>query len=978
MGNDKLYFNYSKGQEKSEVVEREGFTTSIFSEQYSQALRLIDSALSNYQEGACQVIAFCGDRGEGKSSCLKTIHGILKKAGLHDESECVTETGSDANLIVKNYLKELEIKDIQSSSFEVLDIIDPAFFDKGHNVQEMVVGQMYTRFRKEYSLQPDNRNALNKVLDRFEKVKRCVTTLKKNEIGEIDEYDELETLAFSMTLRADIEDLIVQYLSIIGKKDGKLLVTIDDIDLNMEEAYKMCEQIRKYFSNRHTIILLAVKEDQLHQAVSRALKKSSDPSDDLKASADIMAEKYLAKFIPVNARINMPSIFELTGRYLRIGQTEYDGHTIMDTILELVFQRTRYLFYNSMGVVSPLIPTNLRGFLQLLALLGEMHNLDAYEDDKENPQFKHKLEENKHQFKNYFFNEWRRKLGKEYQKDLQELIGLTEYTLFNKKACSILSQVTVSINERSYEKDDDSEKSDIPYTIENDINANIKNILSSANFAYNVTIGDVFYIISMLEKVDLPINQQYLLFFIKSLYSMRLYEAYDTVTERNDDIYSSQAAQAGIYRYDRSLTDTNELQRLVGGGYFSYAPGTILGFASEFHQFFDCFIIDTSKGVNQWVEDAKDIVSESVEEFIKKIDLQDETLEQYLEFNHVHDQLGDAQKYGEEGEILLKKFRAFNALEFIALSTCQWATQKEIERNRPDKLKGNYRKNVTPCFLTKYKKTPKKYLVFDILAPFANLVNPKFSYSRWDEYIPNFFNIALQNPLSLLRKMIGEVVLTRLGENDYKSYLEKIRLSTSDINYYLHLLQSDAIIRNGEVLAAMFENVASRRYENKVALSVEYLPQFYNEISPSYMSTYKKYIADKEGYRIQFSFLKGLGDTISAIIVHPELLSLLNSTFTKVVISKDKANISNLNSGTIEERLFNELRKLMSNRQLSGAAIRDLLSKELSQFTTLSGTEKLSYVRTKKGETFDVFKLFKYVTASSARFKKWCTLFGIE
>ena len=209
MGNDKLYFNYSKGQEKSEVVEREGFTTSIFSEQYSQALRLIDSALSNYQEGACQVIAFCGDRGEGKSSCLKTIHGILKKAGLHDESECVTKTGSDANLIVKNYLKELEIKDIQSSSFEVLDIIDPAFFDKGHNVQEMVVGQMYTRFRKEYSLQPDNRNALNKVLDRFEKVKRCVTTLKKNEIGEIDEYDELETLAFSMTLRADIEDLIV-------------------------------------------------------------------------------------------------------------------------------------------------------------------------------------------------------------------------------------------------------------------------------------------------------------------------------------------------------------------------------------------------------------------------------------------------------------------------------------------------------------------------------------------------------------------------------------------------------------------------------------------------------------------------------------------------------------------------------------------------------------------------------------------------
>ncbi len=317
-------------------------------------------------------------------------------------------------------------------------------------------------------------------------------------------------------------------------------------------------------------------------------------------------------------------------------------------------------------------------------------------------------------------------------------------------------------------------------------------------------------------------------------------------------------------------------------------------------------------------------------------------------------------------------------MEFIALSTCQWVTHKDLERNRPDKLKGSYRKNVTPCFLTKYKKTSKKYLIFDILAPFGNLVNPKFCYSRWNEYIPDFFNIALQNPVSLLRKMIGEVVLSRLGEESHNIYMKKVRLSNSEVSEYLHLLQSDAIIRNGEVLAAMFENISSRRYENKEALSIENLPHFYKGIAPSYMSTYKKYVSAEEGYRIQFSFLKGIGDTISAIIDHPELLSLLNETFTKVVISKDKSNISNWNSGTIEERLFNELRKLMSNRHLTGAEIRNLLSKELTQFSTLSADEKVSYVRTKKGEAFDVFKLFKYATASTARFSKWCSLFGIE
>lgn len=144
------------------------------------------------------------------------------------------------------------------------------------------------------------------------------------------------------------------------------------------------------------------------------------------------------------------------------------------------------------------------------------------------------------------------------------------------------------------------------------------------------------------------------------------------------------------------------------------------------------------------------------------------------------------------------------------------------------------------------------------------------------------------------------------------------------------------------------------------------------------MSTYKKYESAEEGYRIQFSFLKGIGEAISAIVGHNELLALLNASFSQVVISKGKSNISNSESGTIEEHLFNELRKLMGNRHLSGAEIRKLLSTELTQFATLSASEKASYVRTKKGETFDVFKLFKYVTASTARFSKWCKLFDIE
>lgn len=976
MQKEKLYFKYNKGQERSEVVEKSDFEKSIFSEQYSQALRLIDSFLHNYQKDSCQILAFCGDRGEGKSSCLKTIHEILKNVTLRPTNS------EEQDPTISDYLHSLEVKKIEDTKFEVLDIIDPAFFDKGHNVQELVVGQMYTEFRKLFRNKDQDRVQLNELLKKFESVKHCVTTLKKAEMGVISEYDELETLAYSMTLKKEIKDLISEYLKIEGKEGGKLVITVDDIDLNMEEAYRMCEQLRKYFSNEHTIIILAVKIDQLHQAVARALKQSSQPNEELTQSANIMAEKYLAKFLPAHARINMPNIFDISGRYLQIGDKTYDGHTIMDTILELIFQRTRYLFYNSMGVVSPLIPTNLRGFLQLLGLLNEMHDLDKYHNDKTNREFKRKLEENKHRFKNYFFIEWLRKLPQNKNlSNIFELINLADYTLFNKKVCAILSDVISSIEKRSFvndEEDDEIFQPESATTTDNEPMVNVNRIIDQANFSYNVTIGDVFYIISMLEKLDLSLEQQNLLFFIKSLYSMRLYEAYDTVTEIQEDQYSDkEALHAGIYRFDSRLTDTNELQRLVGGSYFSFPAGGLLRISKDHNQAIDCCIIDTSSGINTLSEKAKKINPELWKAYFEGIELNGKKKEDFLAAIDEDDRTANTPEE-LQGKYLLKNIRAFRLMELFVLTVCQTITQKEMERIRPDKLQGNYRTNVIPAFLSQFKKTTKRYLMFDVLSPFSSLVNPKFSYWRWEDYIPGFYNTAIQSPWSLLRKMIGQAVYSRWGNDEYETYAMKESLTEEEQKKYLHILQSDAIIRNGEVLAAMYENINGFKTRNKDKSDFYNLPAFYADIASSNMSTYSVSSNGKNGYPISCSFLKAIEEVITDSRKDFDVETAIFATFNKVVSTKNKFEfIPTSSTSSKEGQIMRRLYTIIGDRTMNAEEIKIELSRRFPHYAKLSPKEKRTYINLKDGERKDLYGLLVYILSYEPRMAKWCKLLGI-
>lgn len=69
---------YKIGRERGEIVEKQDFNESIFAEQYVRALSFVSKFVDSKEiSNNLNVIAFCGDRGEGKSSCMRTVLNML-------------------------------------------------------------------------------------------------------------------------------------------------------------------------------------------------------------------------------------------------------------------------------------------------------------------------------------------------------------------------------------------------------------------------------------------------------------------------------------------------------------------------------------------------------------------------------------------------------------------------------------------------------------------------------------------------------------------------------------------------------------------------------------------------------------------------------------------------------------------------------------------------------------------------------------
>ncbi len=497
------------GRENQYVVEditKEKIDSSFFASQYRESLAAVESYLKHLPESSDNsiksdfgedypnnIIAFVGDRGSGKTSCMESVAKFL----------------SNPKKDVTDY------KTIISTKFYALDLIDPAFFDEEHNIVSLVVATLYRRFTEnDKDLHNPNHDDNIKLYHQFAKVQNELEWILDNSSKDVDELDKLTNLSNTVSLKHDMLKLVNLFLKYMGKEDGILLLHIDDIDLNTQCADKMMESIRKYLILPNILILMSAKVEQLENVKQLAYVKEYKSLLDKEGSTGFtyahineMVDKFITKFLPQVHRVHMPILGYRLSSPLSI---EENGHIETferwkDSITNLIYKKAGILFYNDpidVTKISRIVPTNLRELCQIVTLLYSLKDNDDFT--------------NSDKLIHYYGSIWAKNhLTADMFSAIQEITDFRHYSEFNKNIIRQLCKV-YSRTIQGWEKED----TDLRI-------AEALLIVDKYNQPDKITLGDVFGVISLLEEVHTESSDRDFFFFIKASYTFlfsRLYK----------------------------------------------------------------------------------------------------------------------------------------------------------------------------------------------------------------------------------------------------------------------------------------------------------------------------------------------------------------------------------------------------------------------------------------------------------------------
>ena len=779
---------FTIGEENKPKIEKyKDIENSIFKEQYNKALKSIAEHIENVKkengnsitfEKFNNIFAFIGDRGSGKTSCMMSIAEMLE-FGEYKKN----------NIIVHD-----QEKPKQDTSFYVLDLIDPSFFDSEFNIIELIIGKMFSAFKD--SLDKCNLNSAsetiykkNELIKKFQEVQKDLQASQKKIFEDGDNIESLLKLASNVNLKESINELICCYLKFLGK-DEFLVIAIDDIDLNTKHADIMVEQIRRYFVLPNVIILMAANLSQLSNVLNRKHFKEYELLVDknIISSSDVeeMSERYLEKLIPTEHRIYLPEVENLYLSSLTIkdnyGNKDDKYTTVKEAVTSLIFTKTRYLFYHTKGVTNFIVPSNLRELRHLIFLLYKME--DNNDLKKKNPE---EALYNKAIFKKYFFETWtENNLDSKGQKIAKEIVNITDSSIFNKMVISLLY---------------------VNYNIFIDSNDELKNIVDKSNIFYNISLGDVLAIVDYLDDTVLYFSDRKLLFFIRSLYSIKLYEYYDEITEENEKF--EKLEKESILLNDKRFVGLFNYDKIVGGNYINSSVKQLLpgGYDSILNIRFDIIkgLINKITGKNN---------NDDIDKLIDKID------------DNV----------------------ALNIVEFFALTISRKFDSKALNSNI-------YYRQSKEIYYDSDLSNLTKNITFDISSIFYNITRIKKAYDRINI---DLFKKASKNNESLYNKILYLVKDKNIKSFQYNTHEEE----NKKIN---NRLLSWSMIRNIEILNSLLSEIEHDKLKNSGS-GTGYIQKFKNFFSKVISFTAKSY--DKEDglpYIINFEFYSVFKDFFSKI-----------------------------------------------------------------------------------------------------------------
>lgn len=486
------------------------------------------------------IIAFCGERGQGKTSAMLSFLGILSQEKIQDKK-----------------------------TYYIMDVIDPTNLEKNDNILMLILSCIFRDFKKGWKNKSNNDidNSNNKILSYFQKAYHHISIIKSSESSNArdtfdfdDVMNTLDKYGDSTELCVVFKDLIREFLKFSGyPEDSYFVVQIDDTDLNIDRAYEIIEDIRKYLSIPNVIIFMATKFEQLSKIIEQNYMKNFkvmhdfDKDEIKKTEIASMASKYLEKLIPETRRIYLPDLAmgNLSSELPHIIYNDEKGAPILGSgniqnqLIELIDRKIGISFDidNLNGTLHPIIPGTMRELVNFLAFLSNME--DVKEDKEKDHKFKifnsvnnieliKTLYNNLNAFYNYFKTNWI-----ENHLDSDDIDRIKRIIRANIKTTHMQTLLEIQSKVKSLDlfiqdiKIKDAEKNTESDSLINRI-TNIINEQSESNL-YSYSLGNIMDALYPLDSNVKSYEVMNFTFAIKTIYTikMMLLAVNDLITQKS-------------------------------------------------------------------------------------------------------------------------------------------------------------------------------------------------------------------------------------------------------------------------------------------------------------------------------------------------------------------------------------------------------------------------------------------------------------
>lgn len=477
---------------------------------------------SSHEEFSNTVISFVGKRGSGKSTAMCSFSSFLN--------------GNDFDIIEDKDTN----KTISSKHFYCLDAIDSVQL----GTKETIIGRISAAMFKEYENITSRATSIS-VEQKRDFIKQ-VNTVNKYAVmyhnGEwFKQNDSLLVDTYHVSsLRCEMQKLVEAYLMLKSKsfdiKDKYLVVSIDDLDMGIENSYAIMEEIRKFLCIKNIIVLVSLRMDQVHIALRSKFEQqlnSKKEHTDNEILIDDLAYRYIEKLFPYSRQIQMPT---LSLNSLKTWEADFDVElpsenekTILSSVLHLIWKKTLIIPVCNSDGEHFLVPRNLRSLCNFVVFLRNLPDISADDPEKQ----KNELQSNLCAFSKYLVSNVR-SYEREYvsgedltfSEMLISIINNIEFTPLEKINSRIVGEILYFLknNESNshyrklFDKNPNVSENDLFYFGEILLNASLENRC--------ISLGDLIYVLGEIDSKTRCRYIKYLIEVIRMLWSAKMTEEY--------------------------------------------------------------------------------------------------------------------------------------------------------------------------------------------------------------------------------------------------------------------------------------------------------------------------------------------------------------------------------------------------------------------------------------------------------------------